>query len=84
MCENCRESTGHDPSHILMMIQTPLTLEEIQGAMPVQEEVPEPVVITERQVHDMVGCDGCGMSPIVGPRFKYAHYLSFYSSDFDL
>lgn len=26
-------------------------------------------------LHDLVGCDGCGMSPIKGPRFKCAEYV---------
>lgn len=68
MCEACRASTGHDPTHVLMMFQTPLTLEEIQGSMAAHEEHAEQ--ITERAVHDSVACDGCSMNPIVGSRYK--------------
>jgi hypothetical protein len=58
MCQECYDKKEHDKNHAILIIPFPAEADEEE------EEGEEP------SVHNGIVCNGCGMDPITGARFK--------------
>lgn len=68
LCERCEATTDHD--HIFFKIKKPLD-NQIESGDNIAFSQPENKNPKSReQVHRRVCCDGCGMKPIIGNRYK--------------
>ncbi|PVF93386.1 cysteine proteinase [Serendipita vermifera] len=74
-CQACKDKTPHDVTHSILMLPVPEKSEEEKNKE------------AGKATHKGVGCDGCGMSPLVGTRFKCLEWVFTYTSncpDYDL
>eukprot|EP00455_Lapot_gusevi_P028759 TRINITY_DN307_c0_g1_i1.p1 TRINITY_DN307_c0_g1~~TRINITY_DN307_c0_g1_i1.p1 ORF type:complete len:380 (+),score=135.94 TRINITY_DN307_c0_g1_i1:156-1295(+) len=68
-----------EPKHSVPIIKNILPVPEVKNVAEPKEEVPEDddKESDAEVVHHGVGCDGCGMSPIIGVRYKCSECRNF-------
>jgi len=67
-CEKCENSVEHD--HIFMKIKKPLNYQRCPVINNASNQPQENTNIKNEVIHRRVSCDGCGMKPIRGIRYK--------------
>ena len=64
-CEECYKNKKEKHGHSFKLVETKMILNQIIKKFSIKTENSE-----GKAIHHMFSCDGCGMSPIIGTRFR--------------